>query len=284
LDNKEGDAVVLLKNFDEKINIYEGDYSVSSLHEFVQENSMPLVHDFTNAPKLFSSQIKDHFFLFLAQGDQFEPSLDKLREVALANKGRVVFSYVDVSNQAASRLVDYFNVKESTTPETPQVRFFRLEANLKFKPEPEQSWGDFVNTIFDGTVAPFLKSEEPVPYDGKGVRVLTGKDHDAIAKDPKTNVFVEYYAPWCGHCKQLAPIWDQLGAEYDDVDNVVIAKFDGTTNEVQGVAIQGFPTLFFYPAGGSSSIPYQGERNFKSLKEFVEKNSVGLNRELPESL
>ena len=56
-------------------------------------------------------------------------------------------------------------------------------------------------------------------------------------------------APWCGHCKQLAPIWDELAEHFQDDENVVIAKMDSTKNEVEEIQVQGFPTLKFFRKG-----------------------------------
>ena len=54
----------------------------------------------------------------------------------------------------------------------------------------------------------------------------------------------------CGHCKQLAPIYDELGEAYTD-DEVIIAKMDATANDVPESApfeIRGFPTIFLVRA------------------------------------
>lgn len=59
---------------------------------------------------------------------------------------------------------------------------------------------------------PMLKSE-PVPeIQASLVKTIVGKSFDEIVRDPTKDVFVEFYAPWCGHCKKFTPVWEELAA------------------------------------------------------------------------
>lgn len=82
--------------------------------------------------------------------------------------------------------------------------------------------------------------------------------------------FLHTDAPWCGHCKQLAPIWDELAEKFKDRDDLVIAKMDSTANEVEQVKVQSFPTLKFFPKGSQQIVDYNGERTLDALTKFVE--------------
>jgi len=91
--------------------------------------------------------------------------------------------------------------------------------------------------------------------------------------DETKDVLVKYYAPWCGHCKKLAPIWDELAEHYKDNENIVIAKFDATANEAEGVEIRGYPTLIFYPKNKKTGVDYNGERELQNFKDWLAENS-----------
>jgi len=128
-------------------------------------------------------------------------------------------------------------------------------------------------TFFDGTLQPHVKSEEiPDEADNNGpVKVVVGKSFDSIVLDTTKDVLVEFYAPWCGHCKTLAPKYEELGKLFAKDPNVVIAKVDATANDTPA-KVQGFPTLILYRAGDNTPITFSGEREVKDLEEFIKTN------------
>lgn len=84
--------------------------------------------------------------------------------------------------------------------------------------------------------------------------------------------FVKFFAPWCGHCKRLAPTWDELNKKFIANDNVNILKVDCTLEASKQLCneqeIEGFPTLYLY-RDGRKITEYNGSRNLDDLYEYV---------------
>merc|ERR1712180_32262 len=144
------------------------------------------------------------------------------------------------------RVIDFFGIEEE---ELPTMRITASEEDMvKFKPEDasltEANMRAVLKKFKAGEMTPHLKSEEqPADWDANPVKVLVSSNFASVAMAEGKDVLVEFYAPWCGHCKKLAPIWDELGEKFKDHDDIVIAKMDSTQNEVKAVKVKGFPTI-----------------------------------------
>lgn len=90
----------------------------------------------------------------------------------------------------------------------------RDENNQKFVLPGEftmESFEAFLGDLQSGSLEPYQKSEE-VPENNSGpVKVAVAKNFDEVVTNSDKDTLIEFYAPWCGHCKKLAPIFDELG-------------------------------------------------------------------------
>ena len=75
-------------------------------------------------------------------------------------------------------------------------------------------------------------------------------------------------APWCGHCTELEPIWNNLGEAYKDSKDVVIAKMDAANNEIEELNIKGFPTLKMFTKDGEVSDSFICRKAIHFLSNF----------------
>jgi len=165
----------------------------------------------------------------------------------------------------------------------PAVAAMNIEKRLNYPYTGEftaESITKWASGVVDGSIKPFLKSD-PVPETQEGpVYVLVGKSFESIVEDDTKDVLVEFYAPWCGHCKTLEPKYNNLATFYKDVKNLVIAKVDATTNDTP-IQVEGFPTIYFFPKGGKKNpIQYDGARNEKGFVEFLKTNAVAVKDEI----
>lgn len=134
----------------------------------------------------------------------------------------------------------------------------------------------FALDLLDGKLEPYLKSE-PVPTSKDGhVEVVVAKNFNSIVNDESKDVLIEFYAPWCGHCKSLAPKYEELAEKLKDESSIVIAKMDATANDVPKLYdVRGFPTLYFVPKGAKKSPKrYEGGREVDDFIKYLAREST----------
>jgi len=95
----------------------------------------------------------------------------------------------------------------------------------------------------------------------------TDKTFQKIVLDSKLPVFVKFYAPWCGHCKSLAPVWDKIATNLKDIVSVVKVDCTGEQSLCSRYGVQGYPTLKLFKKGKAKD--YQQQRDAASLMRFA---------------
>jgi protein disulfide isomerase family A protein 3 len=133
----------------------------------------------------------------------------------------------------------------------------------------------FLKDLQAGVLEPYVKSE-PIPESNAGnVKIAVAKNFDEVVTDNGKDTLIEFYAPWCGHCKKLAPVFDELGEKLADED-VEIVKMDATANDVPiPYEVHGFPTLYWAPKNAKNSpVKYEGGRSIEDFIKYISKQAT----------
>jgi len=275
--------VLILKKFDEGRAELSGDVTVESLKTLIDDNRFPLVLPFDQkaAQKIFG-EATPAVFLMHQKNEAGERAEAVFREAAQKLKGKIQFSISDFNDGGLGpRLAEFVGVKESDLPAIRIVVPQRQASPKKYLFDQDLTVDNlvkFYESFKDNKLSPFLKSE-PVPESNDGpVKTVVGHNFKEVVEDSDANVLIEFYAPWCGHCKSLEPIWNQLGEEYANRKDIVIAKMDSTANEVESVNVSGFPTIKFYQRGNKRNpVNYDGDRNKEAFIAWLKEKAPAAN-------
>lgn len=277
--------------------IYHSEYEKSS-HEFLQlkasgnakdivnfvkEKSVPLVGQRTKRNEAFKYSTKPLIVVYYDVNFDHQYVKDtqfvrkKVLEVAkVFQNSNAKFA---ISNEEEYleelRSLDLADVNEDIKVAAFDGQKFRMEPMDEFDPQEVK---EFIDLLSSGKGKPYYKSQ-PVPkvQEGPVLTVVANSFAEEVLQ-PKKDVLIEFYAPWCGHCKALEPEYKKLAKKMKKVNpNLIVAKMDATANDVHPIfgQIKGYPTIFFLPvAHKQEPVPYTGgDFTYKSLKTFVDQQS-----------
>jgi len=197
--------------------------------------------------------------------------LNRLKKIAEEFKGKLLFAIAD-------KTVHSDDISKFGLTKFPSVAIDDHGNSQKFRHTADFSVENvisFAKEFLEGKLKSYIKSE-PTPDQSGPVTIVTGENFKDTVLDTSKDVLLEIYAPWCGHCKKLEPIFNELATDLKDVENLVIAKMDATANDSPHSAYQakGYPTIVYAPANNKDApVAYSGGRDVPSFIEFLKKNS-----------
>lgn len=266
--------LIFLKDSSEPI-VYKGDESYDHLVDWLSVETKPYFGELDGSTyqSYMSSNLPLAYFFYNTPEEREEWS-KVITEAAKQYRGKLNFVGIDGSKYG--RHAGNLNMEESF----PLFVIHSLSDNKKYgypqdKALTAKELPKFLKEFDAGKIEPKVKSEEIPTVQESSVTKIVGKTHDEIVKDETKDVLVKYYAPWCGHCKRLAPTYEELAELYKgskEGEKVVVANVDATLNDVD-VDIAGYPTLILYPANDKENpIVYKGGRDLDSLASFIKES------------
>ena len=212
-------AIVLYKTFDEGKNTFAEKYDKEAITKFVKTAAIPLVGEV--GPETYAGYMAVSFpvsslqaaltiqlqvglplaYIFAETPEERAELSEILKPVAEKHKGAVSFATIDAKAFGAHSA--NLNLEADKWPafaiqETVKNQKFPFDQSKKIT---AKDIGEFVDDFLTGKLAPSIKSE-PIPEKQEGdVQVVVAHNYQEVVIDNEKDVLLEFYAPWCGHCK-----------------------------------------------------------------------------------
>uniref|UniRef100_A0A665W7B2 Protein disulfide-isomerase n=1 Tax=Echeneis naucrates TaxID=173247 RepID=A0A665W7B2_ECHNA len=253
-------SVVLFKKFDDGradfVLSEEEKLDKRNLTSFIQENSMELIIRFSKetVTQILTSPVLNHALLFVNKSSaDISEIYSAFKSAAEAFRLKILFVLVNVDEPRNGRLMEYFRVRDF---EAPLIRLVNLTDHVSYHLPSDTLDVDTIKTFCQSYLEGKAKvmQSEPIPegWDKKPVKELVGMTLEKVTFNPDKTVFVLFYAPWCGHCKQLEPQYAEAAGKLKAEELAIrLAKVDATEERELSdeFDVGGFPTLILFING-----------------------------------
>jgi len=257
--------------------VYTGTSKQKELEDFLRTSSTPSVGLITEAnAEVYQKRGLPIAKVFIKTDGNLSSKSTKyftnrLKPIADANKDKVIIALAEKKDHTSN--LETLNVKDD------EVSFAIEDKGKWYRYEPQDDsklgkfdapgFKTFVESFLNGDVDEYVRSER-VPKTQGPVTVVVGTTFEDIVEDDEKDVMIEFYAPWCGHCKQLEPKYNELGTKLKSEKGVVVAKMDATANDYprEKYEVKGYPAIYFKPAGKKAHI-YEGAREVDDLYKYI---------------
>ncbi|CAK9134759.1 unnamed protein product [Ilex paraguariensis] len=98
---------------------------------------------------------------------------------------------------------------------------------------------------------------------------LNSRNFDELVVKSKDLWIVEFFAPWCGHCKKLAPEWKKAANKLKGKVKLGHVDCDAEKSLMSRFSVQGFPTILVFGGDKDSPFPYEGARSASAIESFA---------------
>ena len=278
-NNIKEDGIYLFRTFDNSpVKYPHKTFHPIDVKLFINKNAVPSFIEFQPIwpPRIFANMLPALYLIVSSKSDDYWSQKDLAEKMAKKYKNKVTVVFIDVEQEENLGFVK--NFLEFKKDDAPAMRLATGMRYMKHEPEPgaftEDKIQNYIDERLGGKGVGWTTSQIlPENWDNGPVKILVAKNfRDVINRN--RNVFVEFYAPWCGQCKVLTPIWEEVGRKLKDRKDIVIAKMDATLNRLDSIKISGYPTLLLFQGTDQVNVPFHGDRTLESVMEFLEDQGI----------